>query len=93
MESCQDEVEEESGTYCNWRFLLGFVLMIVGLLLHMLCLPFLNMSLLAVNCALAIIVSVFLSIVILKEQFIMKYDLTGLATITLGSFFIVLCTS
>lgn len=59
----------------------------------MLCLPFLNMSLLAVNCALAIIVSVGLSIVVLKEQFIIKYDLTGLATITLGSTFIVLCTS
>lgn len=67
--------------------------MIVGSLLHMLCLPFLNMSLLAVNCALAIIVSVVLSIVVLKEQFIIKYDLTGLTTITVGSAFIVLCTS
>lgn len=50
------------------------------------------MSLLATNCALAIFVQVFLSIVILKEQFILRYDLTGLTALTLGSTLIVLLT-
>jgi hypothetical protein len=78
--------------YCSWRFWAGFTTMNCGLLLHFFCLPFLNMSLLATNCALGIIVSVLLSIVVLKEQFIVQYDLTGLAAITLGCTFIVLCT-
>ena len=66
--------------------------MTCGSLLHIFCLPFLNMSLFATNCALAIFVQVFLSIVILKEQFILRYDLTGLAAISLGSTCIVMST-
>ena len=76
--------------YCSLRFVLGFVFMILGTLIHVFALPFLDLSLIAVNACIGIIFSVLLSSVVLKEQFIPKYDLTGLSLILAGCILIVL---
>ena len=64
--------------------------MIAGTLIHVSVLPFLDMTLIAVNATLGIITSVLLSTCVLKESFIPKYDLTGLSFISAGCVLIVL---
>ncbi len=87
-------VEEDENTaskaYCTWQFILGIMCMTAGTLIHVSVLPFLDLTLIAVNATLGIIISVILSTAVLKEAFIVKYDLAGLLFITAGCTLIVL---
>ena len=56
-------------------------------------LPFLDLTLIAVNAAVGIVFAVFLSIFVLGEKLIPKYDISGLFFILLGSSGIVLLTN
>ena len=64
--------------------------MFLGSLIHVAVIPYLDLTLIAVNTTLGIIFSVILSTVILKEQFVAKYDLSGLFFIMAGVVWIVL---
>lgn len=76
--------DETRKAYCSWRFVLGFFFMILGTLIHVMVLPFLDLTLIAVNAVVGIIFSVLLSICILGEQIVPKYDISGLIFISLG---------
>lgn len=77
-------------TYCSWKWLVGFALMVLHVGMQAVTLPFLDMTLIACNCATATIVNMILSTQILKEKFIWKYDLTAMSLIALGCLMIAL---
>ena len=64
--------------------------MVLGALIHVMVLPFLDLTLIAVNATIGIIFSVLLARIVLQEQFIPKYDLSGLTFISVGCMMIVL---
>ena len=86
----QDE-GHSGGAYCSWRFWLGFAILLAGLFTLVCALPFLDLILFSVIASLSIIFSVALSIFVLGEQFIAKYDLSGLTFIALGCTCNILC--
>ena len=83
-EETDRDKDETRKAYCSWRFVLGFFFMILGTLIHVMVLPFLDLTLIAVNAVVGIIFSVLLSICILGEQIVPKYDISGLIFISLG---------
>ena len=86
----EDVENTASKAYCTWQFVVGILCMTAGTLIHVSVLPFLDLTLIAVNATLGIIISVILSICVLKEKFIAKYDLTGLLFISAGCTLIVI---
>jgi len=82
--------DDASKAYCSWRFALGFTFLILGTLIHVMVLPFLDLTLIAVNATVGIIFSVMLSIFVLGEELVPKYDVSGLVCISLGCTGIVL---
>ena len=60
------------------------MLLTLHVVMQAITLPFLDMTLIACNCATATIVNMVLSTQILKEKFIWKYDLTAMSLIALG---------
>ena len=69
---------------------MGLVLSILASCLHVVILPYLDMTLMACNASAAILFAVLLSMFVLGEAFIWKYDCTALVLIVLGCTFIVL---
>lgn len=65
-ESKRDK-DETSKTYCSWRFALGIFFLALGTIIHIMVLPFLDLTLIAVNATVGIIFSVLLSIVVIGE--------------------------
>jgi len=57
---------------------------------HVACLPFLDLTLVAVNASLGIVIAVALSVAVFGETFIWKYDAAGLAFICAGCTTVVL---
>ena len=78
-----------SSSYCSWRFLLGMSLMFFGTLVHLCMLPFLDLTLVAGGACLGILVAIMLSVLVLGETFVWRYDLPGLLFIAAGSISIV----
>ena len=76
-------------TYMSAKWGLGFFLIVLNVVCHALILPYIDLTLLSCNAATAIIVNLILSIKILGEKFIPKYDLTAIAFILIGSMTIV----
>ena len=83
-EETDRDKDETRKAYCSWRFVLGFFFMVFGTLIHVMVLPFLDLTLIAVNAVVGIIFSVLLSICVLGEQIVPKYDISGLIFISLG---------
>jgi len=69
---------------------LGLCFMVLGTIIHVLVLPFLDLTLIAVNAVVGIVFSVLLSIFVLGEQLVPKYDVSGLVCISVGCIGIVL---
>ena len=86
----EDEESTTSKAYCSCKFLLGITLMLIAAILMFAMLPFIDLTLNAAFLPIGIITSLILSIVILKERFIAKYDLTALLFISIGSILMVL---
>ena len=63
-------------------------LVIINGVAHSLILPFVDLSLLSVNAATAIIVNIILAIRVLNEKFIWQYDLSAMILISSGSIII-----
>ena len=77
-------------TYCQWKWALGLSLIIMNVLCHSLIVPFCDLTLLACNAATAIIMNMLLSINVLGEKFVCRYDLTAMILIATGSVTIVM---
>ena len=85
MKTTETEPDEGTGnTYCSWRFLLGFAFMVLGSVIHVGVLPFIDLTLIACNSCVGIIASVILSTAVLGERFIPQYDLVAMVFIAMG---------
>ena len=69
-------------------WIIGLLCLIVGNVLHIVVLPFIDLVVLSTGTAIAIVVNTVLSIIYLDERFIIKYDLTAFSLIILGSILI-----
>ena len=87
------DVDQTAKVYCQWRWILGILALIVSLFLHFFMLPRLNLTMLAAKNVVAILASTVLSIQILGEVFIWKYDLPALILISAGCATVVLFSS
>ena len=70
--------------YCSFKFIFGVILVWVSAMIHLSVLPYLDITLTSANSTLGIIIAMVLSLIILKERFIVKYDLPGLLFIIAG---------
>ena len=89
----QIERKEDAGSRahcCNLTWWMGTLLMAIGTVIHLICLPYCDMTLLSANSTLAIIVNLMLSVWLFNEVFICKYDVPAMLLIIGGSAFIVL---
>ena len=84
------ESAAEAKAYCSWRFILGMTFMIIGAIVHLCVLPFLDLTLIAGGACLGILAAMILAILVLGERFNWRYDLPGLAFISGGCITIVL---
>ena len=85
--------ERQGSIYCSIRFLLGMSLMIIGTLVHLFMLPFMDLTLVGAGACLGILVAILLSVIVLGEKFVWRYDLPGLLFIAVGSISIVYNTN
>lgn len=67
----------------------GFTLTIIGVIIHLIAIPYADMTLLAANSSLAILLNIGLSIWLFGEKFIWKYDMPAFILIVGGSLTIV----
>ena len=72
---------------------LGFMMMVSGVTIHIVALPYADLTLLAANSSLAIIANLLLSIFLLGEKWVWKFDCTAMALIIGGCSSIVLLTN
>ena len=63
-------------------------LMVVGSILHIVVLPWLDLIVWSINCATSLLFTIILSALMLNEKFIVKYDLVCFIFITVGSIII-----
>ena len=71
----------------------GFGVMLLGVTIHVLALPYADMTLLAANSALAVTGNLFLSIYLFDEKWVFKYDAPAIFFIIGGSFAIVMLSN
>lgn len=92
MDQNQVEKDEDQSVkvYTSWRWLVGFFSMFVGVLIHIYCLQYLDLTLLAANSVTAVVAAIVLSTQILGEKFVCRYDLPALIFIAIGCSTIVL---
>ena len=62
--------KSQANAYCSFRFLFGMSLMLIGTIVHLSVLPFLDMTLVAGGACLGIIIAVILSVLVLGEKFV-----------------------
>ena len=74
-----------NGFFSKRWILVGFVCVVVSNLGHVVVLPFADMTLFTTTCSIAILISAFLSIKLLGEPYICKYDVTASILICTGS--------
>ena len=74
--------------YKTKKWIIGLLCLIVGNVLHIVVLPFLDLVVLSTGTAIAIVVNTVLSIIYLDERFVIKYDLTAFSLIIGGSIMI-----
>ena len=83
----QSEVAKDQKTksgFCTCRFWVGVGLMAIGSILHVVVLPFLDIVVASISALTALFFSILLSIIMLNEKFIVKYDLTCFILMTVG---------
>ena len=81
--------EAKKSPYFTKTYLLGFALLAVGSIGHVVVMPFCNIVLLSTSTATGIIMSTFLSIMYLGEKPVGKYDITSTTLIVTGCLAIV----
>ena len=71
----------------------GFIMMMIGVAVHIIAVPYADLTLLAANSPLAIFANLFLSIWLFGEKWVWKYDFTALIFILTGCTVIVLLSN
>lgn len=71
----------------------GFGVMVLGITIHIIALPYADMTLLAANSALAVAGNLALSIYLFDEKWVCKYDFPAMFCILGGSFTIVMLSN
>ena len=64
---------------------MGFGLIVLGSIIHVLCLPFVDLVVLSTNSSIAILINNFLSVAYLDEKLVWAYDATAVTLIMAGS--------
>lgn len=64
----------------------GFLIMVVGVIIHVIALPYADMTLIAANSSLAVVCNLMLSIYLFEEKWVWRYDLPAVILIIGGSF-------
>ena len=86
-----EQAEEGSRAHLKSpRWWLGFLIMATGICIHIVALPYADMTLLAANSSLAIMGNLILSMYLFDEKWVWKYDCTALILICAGCFSIAL---
>jgi drug/metabolite transporter (DMT)-like permease len=71
--------------FCTKRWFIGFLCICIGSFGHVFMLPFADMTLFTTTCSAAILITVILSMIMLGEKLIPKYDFPAAIFISVGS--------
>ena len=91
VENLEDTSGRANCKSCTWW--MGILMMAGGTIIHIIVLPYCDMTLLSANCTIAILINLILSIVVLKESFTLKYDLPAMALIISGTLGVILTSN
>lgn len=92
----RDVENSEHGSRAHFyskRWWLGFLVMVCGITIHVIALPYADMTLLAANASLAILGNLCLSIWMFDEKWVWKFDCTAMILIISGCCSIVLLSN
>lgn len=78
---------------CTWKGIAGILLTVVGVIGHLIALPFCDLTLIACNSSTAIIINVYISWKFLGEQFVPKYDISAMVLVFIGTLTIILISN
>ena len=73
---------------CEW--IVGFLMLVVGSVIHVVVLPFVDLVILSTGTSIAIVMNTLLSVLYLGEKFVPRYDITAFSLIIVGSLAIVI---
>ena len=76
---------------CEW--IVGFILLFIGSLIHVAVLPFVDLVILSTGTAISIVLNTVMSVMYLGEKFLPAYDIPALSMIIVGSLAICLMSS
>lgn len=76
--------------YFSSQWFSGTACIFIGTVVHIFCLPWLDLTLVACNATLGIVFALILSVTVVKERFIWRYDFFALLCIITGCVTIVL---
>ena len=79
-----------SGHYLRCKWVFGFSLVLLCAAMQSAMLPFIDLTLVACNCATAIVANMLLSVFVLGEPFVWQYDATAILLIVAGTLTIAL---
>ena len=88
-----DANQERAPYYCNFKWICGLILLLLGGLIQLVVLPFADLVLISTNSITAIAYNTFLSIRCLGEKFVWKYDLPAFVIMGAGAVTIVMLAS
>ena len=86
----EKDVSQTMKVYCSWRWMLGMFALLCSVVIHVFMLPYLDLTLLAAKQVIAIVSAVILSISLLDEVIVWRYDLPAFLLISAGCTTIVL---
>ena len=89
-ETREVDVDHATKTYLSWRFIVGLIFILSAQAIHVVVLPFLDLTLMGANSSVAILTSMVLSVKCLGEKFVPKHDVTAFFLISVGSICIIL---
>lgn len=99
MKKAQIKVEKTglNGTkkkspYCTWEWNAGFWLLFLASVIHVVCLPLVDLVVLSTNSSIAIVMNNILSVLYLNEKVVWAYDVTAVSLIILGSLAVIFLT-
>ena len=77
-------------SYCQVKWIIGFSFVILQTIVQACVLPFVDLTLISCNCAVAIVANMIFAVKILDEKFVWQYDLTAMVLIIAGTLSILL---
>ena len=86
----EKQQDASSRAHCgNLTWWFGMAMLVIGNIVHIIVLPYADITLLAANSPLAILMNLFLSIWLFGERWIWKYDMPAIVMVVSGTLIIV----